>query len=143
MPRRWLDFRIVSALAGVIKVWLIGKRAFAGKASTIHPPLEGGSKSLSSLCEKRFRGGVTTWRWTPPRTLSLCSFVRPSLKGRVNSRSRGGLILAQPVERALQDVSRGHFVDAFGAAPARGIGVNQRARHRRGREPLVPQQYRQ
>src|SRR5260221_10606259 len=109
MPSRWLDFRIVSALAGVIKVWLIGKRAFAGKASTIRPPLEGGSKSLSSLCEKRFRGGVTTWRWTPPRTLSPCSIVRPSLQGR--------LIPSQPVEGALQDVRRGHFVDDFGAPP--------------------------
>ncbi|VFU07195.1 protein of unknown function [Methylocella tundrae] len=45
---------------------------------------------------------------------------------------------AQPVQRALQDVSGRHLVDHLSAFGARGVLLDQRARHRGGRKAFVP-----
>jgi len=55
-----------------------------------------------------------------------------------NLRSAGRHV-AQAIEGALQDVRRGHLVDDFGAALARGIRFEQRARHGGRRKPFVPE----
>ena len=51
--------------------------------------------------------------------------------------------MAQPVQRALQDVGGGDVVDDLGPAAARGVGLEQRAFGRDGRQPLVPEADRQ
>src|SRR5471030_2132123 len=49
-----------------------------------------------------------------------------------------GSPVTQAIERALQNVGGGHLVDEHGAALARGVGLDQRARYRRGRKTFVP-----
>lgn len=58
--------------------------------------------------------------------------------------SRGRLVLViQAIERALEDDRRGQLVDHLGAPFARLIGVDQHSLSFRGRQPFVPEQYRQ
>src|ERR1700733_413896 len=49
------------------------------------------------------------------------------------------LSMPERIERALKNVGGRHLVDDFLAAFARRIGVDERARHRGSRKPLVPQ----
>src|SRR5439155_17702881 len=50
---------------------------------------------------------------------------------------------AKPVERALQNVGGSVLVDDGGALPSAGVGGDQFALDRGGREPLVPERDRQ
>ncbi len=51
--------------------------------------------------------------------------------------------VAEPVEQPLQDIAGGDVVDDLGAAPARGVGLEERALGGDGGQPLVPEGDRQ
>jgi len=53
--------------------------------------------------------------------------------------SSGPATRAQPVERTLQNIGGGEFVDHLGAPPMRHLGVAQRALGANGGETLVPE----
>src|SRR6185312_14473 len=66
-------------------------------------------RNFRERSEQKFRGGVGLEVLTPPRTNSLRSFVRPSLKGRVDR------VSFPPVLEVIDRLRRAPFGRTFGA----------------------------